>query len=102
MDTVTESRLAIAIARQGGLGFIHKNLTPEAQANEVRFVKRSENVIIDKPFTLPPHLKVGDATKLMTEKDISGVPITKGGKLDVCGESCLYIRIFGQYGRIGR
>lgn len=81
MDTVTESVLAIAIAREGGLGFIHKNLPLDVQANEVRRVKRSESVIIDKPFTLSPNMKVSDAIKLMNEKKISGVPITKSGQL---------------------
>ncbi len=81
MDTVTESRLAIAIAREGGLGFIHKNLPPDIQAGQIRVVKRSESVVIDNPFSLPPNLRVREAVKLMREKDISGVPITKGGKL---------------------
>lgn len=81
MDTVSESRLCIAIAREGGLGFIHKNMSPEQQANEVRVVKRSESVIIDKPYSLSPNLKVSQALKLMKEKKVSGVPITKAGKL---------------------
>ncbi len=81
MDTVTEARLAIAVAREGGIGFIHKNLPVRAQADQIRIVKRSESVVIDNPFSLPPNLRVREAVNLMRQKDISGVPITKGGKL---------------------
>jgi IMP dehydrogenase len=76
MDTVTESRLAIALARAGGLGFIHKNVGIEQQAEMVRKVKRSESGMITDPITLPPDKTIGDALDLMAEYKISGVPIT--------------------------
>jgi IMP dehydrogenase len=76
MDTVTEHRLAIALSRQGGIGFIHKNMSIEAQADMVRKVKRSESGMITDPITLPPDKTVGDALDLMAEYRISGVPIT--------------------------
>jgi len=75
MDTVTEQRLAIALAREGGLGFIHKNMPFEQQAEMVRKVKRSESGMITDPITLPPDRTVGDALALMAEYKISGVPI---------------------------
>src|SRR5579872_514222 len=81
MDTVTESRLAIAIAQQGGLGVVHRNLTIEAQAGEVDKVKRSESGMIVDPVTMSPEDKISDALEVMRKYKISGVPITKGGKL---------------------
>ncbi len=81
MDTVTESRMAIAIAREGGLGIIHKNMSIEAQGREVDKVKRSENGVITDPFFLAPNNKVSDALALMQKYKISGVPITTDGKL---------------------
>ena len=81
MDTVTESRMAIAIAREGGIGVIHKNLPIERQAEEVDKVKRSENGVISNPFFLSPEHKVSDANDLMRRYRISGVPICKDGKL---------------------
>ena len=81
MDTVTESRLAIAMAREGGLGVIHKNLSIEEQASEVEKVKRSESGMITDPVTLPPELPVGEALAVMERFRISGVPITKDGIL---------------------
>lgn len=81
MDTVTESRLAIAMAREGGMGIIHKNMSIEAQAKEVDKVKRSEHGVITDPFFLEPQNLVRDAVSLMERYRISGVPITKGGKL---------------------
>ena len=75
MDTVTEHRLAIALAREGGIGFIHKNMPVEQQAESVRKVKRSESGMITDPITLPPDRTVGDALDLMAEYKISGVPI---------------------------
>lgn len=81
MDTVTESKLAIAMAREGGLGFIHKNMSVEAQAKEVDRVKRSEHGVITDPFYLAPENKVSEAVALMERYRISGVPITRNGKL---------------------
>ena len=81
MDTVTDSRMAIAIAREGGLGIIHKNMSIEAQAAMVDKVKRSENGVITDPFFLSPDHKVSDAQELMGRYRISGVPITENGKL---------------------
>ncbi|MGQ9827147.1 MAG: IMP dehydrogenase [Roseiflexus sp.] len=76
MDTVTEHRLAIAMAREGGVGFIHKNMPIEAQAEMVRKVKRSESGMITDPITMGPDKTVGDALDLMAEYRISGIPIT--------------------------
>jgi IMP dehydrogenase len=82
MDTVTQSDMAIAIAREGGIGVIHKNMPIEQQAQEVDRVKRSENGVIDNPFSLTPDRLVADADKLMGNFKISGVPIVEeGGKL---------------------
>ena len=81
MDTVTEHRMAIAMARQGGIGIIHKNMSIEAQADEVDKVKRSENGVITDPFYLSPDNTLGDAEELMHKFRISGVPITEGHKL---------------------
>ena len=82
MDTVTESRLAIAIAQEGGMGIIHKNLSIEDQAEEVDRVKRSQAGIITHPFTLSPEHKLRDAEALMSRYHVSGVPITdKSGYL---------------------
>ncbi|HAF26394.1 MAG TPA: IMP dehydrogenase [Lachnospiraceae bacterium] len=81
MDTVTEHRMAIAMARQGGIGIIHKNMSIEAQAEEVDKVKRSENGVITDPFSLSPEHTLGDAEDLMHKFRISGVPITEGRKL---------------------
>lgn len=81
MDTVTESRLAIAMAREGGMGIIHKNMSIEEQAKEVDKVKRSEHGVITDPFFLEPQNLVRDAISLMERYRISGVPITKNGKL---------------------
>jgi len=81
MDTVTEHRMAIAMARQGGIGIIHKNMSIEAQAEEVDKVKRSENGVITDPFSLSPEHTLKDADNLMAKFRISGVPITEGKKL---------------------
>ena len=81
MDTVTESRMAIAMARQGGIGIIHKNMTIDQQAEDVDKVKRSENGVITDPFSLSPEHTLGDAEALMQKFRISGVPITEGKKL---------------------
>ena len=81
MDTVTEHRMAIAMARQGGIGIIHKNMTVDQQAEEVDKVKRSENGVITDPFFLSPEHTLAEANELMAKFRISGVPITQGRKL---------------------
>jgi len=81
MDTVTEHRMAIAMARQGGIGIIHKNMSIEQQAEEVDKVKRSENGVITDPFYLSPEHTLADADELMAKFRISGVPVTRGRKL---------------------
>lgn len=81
MDTVTETKMAIAIAREGGIGIIHKNMTIEQQADQVDRVKRSENGVIANPFFLSPNHTVNDANQLMAKYKISGVPICEGDKL---------------------
>ena len=83
MDTVTESRMAIAIAKEGGIGIIHKNFSIDQQSAEVRKVKRSESIIIKNPITLGPEASLKDAFNLMLEKNISGIPIRQpsDGKL---------------------
>jgi IMP dehydrogenase len=81
MDTVTEARLAIALARQGGIGVIHRNLSPQAQADEVDKVKRSEAGMIVDPITLGPDATLAEAEAIMSHYHISGVPITDNGKL---------------------
>jgi IMP dehydrogenase len=81
MDTVTESRLAIAIAQQGGMGIVHKNMAIDKQASEVDKVKRSESGMIVDPITMSPGDRIEDAVKLMSHYKISGVPITENGRL---------------------
>jgi IMP dehydrogenase len=81
MDTVTEAHLAIALAQEGGIGFVHKNMPIEAQAAEVDKVKRSESGMIVDPVTVPPDAKVAEALALMAKFRISGVPVTVGTKL---------------------
>ena len=81
MDTVTDSRMAIAMAREGGLGIIHKNMSIEEQAAQVDKVKRSEHGVITDPFFLSPENLISDAEELMSRYRISGVPITRNGKL---------------------
>ncbi len=81
MDTVTEARLAIAMAREGGIGIVHKNMSIEEQASNVDKIKRSEHGVITDPFSLSPEHLVSDANALMAKYRISGVPITKKGKL---------------------
>src|SRR6059058_958621 len=82
MDTVTESRLAIAIAQQGGIGVIHKNFPVERQAEEVDRVKRSESGMIVDPVTISPDKLISDALELMKRYRISGVPVTTNGRLE--------------------
>lgn len=81
MDTVTEARLAIAIAQEGGLGIIHKNMSPEAQANQVRQVKKFESGIIKNPVSVAPNLTVQELLDLMAKYDFSGVPVVDNGLL---------------------
>src|SRR5664279_1287833 len=81
MDTVTESHLAIALAQQGGIGIIHRNMSIEKQAEEVDRVKRSESGMIVDPVTIDPERKISDALEVMKRFRISGVPVTKNGKL---------------------
>ena len=81
MDTVTEAKLAIALAQEGGLGIIHKNLTPERQAAEVRAVKKHESGVITDPIVVPPDLTVGEVLKLTRANRISGVPVVAGQEL---------------------
>src|SRR5512137_304073 len=81
MDTVTESRMAIAMAASGGLGFIHKNLPVEAQAAEVHKVKKYESAVVGDPITIEPEARLSAAVALMRENGISGIPVTQRGKL---------------------
>ena len=81
MDTVTEYRMAISIAREGGIGIIHKNMSIEEQAKQVDTVKRSEHGVITNPFSLEPEATVREADALMARYRISGVPIVRGEKL---------------------
>ena len=81
MDTVTESRLAIAIAQEGGIGIVHKNLTPEAQALEVAKVKRFESGVLRDPMTITPEMRVRDVKDLQKQHKISGFPVIKGAKV---------------------
>ena len=80
MDTVTEARLAIALAQEGGIGFIHKNMTPEAQAREVLRVKKYESGIISDPITVTRDKTVREVLDLTSEKNISGVPVVDRGE----------------------
>ncbi|MFZ9480942.1 MAG: IMP dehydrogenase, partial [Burkholderiaceae bacterium] len=81
MDTVTEARLAIALAEEGGIGIIHKNLTPEQQANEVFKVKRFEAGVVKDPITVSPDMSVRELMRLSSERKISGLPVVKNGKV---------------------
>src|SRR2546429_1244056 len=77
MDTVTEAALAIALAQEGGIGIIHKNMSVDAQAREVEKVKRSENGVIVDPITLQPTATIGNARRIMREYNVSGIPIVE-------------------------
>src|SRR5271155_1829170 len=81
MDTVTDARLSIAIARQGGIGFIHRNMTIDRQAEEVDRVKRSESGMIVDPVTIAPELSVRQALDIMNKYKVSGLPVTRGARL---------------------
>src|SRR5271170_2383962 len=85
MDTVTEAALAIALAQEGGIGIIHKNLPVEDQAREVEKVKRSENGIIVDPITLPPSATIAQARQIMREDNVSGIPIVESDAPDSPG-----------------
>ena len=85
MDTVTEGRLAIALAREGGIGIIHRNLSPEAQAREVEVVKRSESGMISDPVTLPPTATLQEAEDIMQRFHISGIPVVDPGSQKLVG-----------------
>jgi IMP dehydrogenase len=102
MDTVTEATLAIALAREGGIGFLHKNMSIEKQAEEVRKVKRSESGLIIDPVTLHVDATIGDALRLMKENKIGGIPIIdkagkvraawSGGATDKSAETAVYLK----------
>ncbi|MGC1936238.1 MAG: IMP dehydrogenase, partial [Candidatus Acidiferrales bacterium] len=81
MDTVTESRLAIALARQGGFGFVHRNMTIDRQAEEIDRVKRSESGMIVDPVTIAPELSLRHALDIMNKYKVSGLPVTRGTRL---------------------
>lgn len=78
MDTVTESKLAIALAQEGGIGIIHKNMTPEQQAAEVAKVKRHEAGMVTDPITVSPDMIIADVVRLTRERHISGLPVVEG------------------------
>ena len=79
MDTVTESRLAIAMAQAGGIGVIHRNLNPESQAAEIRIVKKFESGMVVNPLVIGPDAKLSDALNLMKTNQISGIPVVEEG-----------------------
>ena len=81
MDTVTESGLAIALAQEGGIGIIHKNMSPELQAKNVRRVKKYESGVIKEPLTVGPYTSIQEVIDLTREKNISGVPVVDGEEL---------------------
>ncbi|HEX9880645.1 MAG TPA: IMP dehydrogenase, partial [Candidatus Binatia bacterium] len=81
MDTVTEARTAIAMAQEGGMGFIHRNMTLAAQADEVEKVKKYESGMISEPITVAPHQKIAEAREIMRKFGISGLPVTQGERL---------------------
>ena len=81
MDTVTESAMAIEMAREGGMGMLHKNMSIEMQAKQVRKVKRSESGLIVDPITLRPNATIGEALDIMSENKIGGIPIIDGDDL---------------------
>ncbi|HEC14486.1 MAG TPA: CBS domain-containing protein, partial [Rhodospirillales bacterium] len=85
MDTVTESKLAIAMAQSGGLGVVHKNLTPEEQAGEVRAVKKFESGMVVNPFTIPPEATLADALRIKESHNISGIPVVEDGSGKLVG-----------------
>jgi IMP dehydrogenase len=100
MDTVTESSLAIALAQEGGIGIIHKNLSVENQAREVEKVKRSENGVIVDPITLPPSATIATARQIMREYNVSGIPIVEGGAEPATGPGGARVRTNGKPQRL--
>jgi IMP dehydrogenase len=100
MDTVTESSLAIALAQEGGVGIIHKNLSVENQAREVEKVKRSENGVIVDPITLPPSATIATARQIMREYNVSGIPIVEGGAEPATGPGGARVRTNGKPQRL--
>ena len=83
MDTVTEARLAIALAQEGGIGIVHKNMSARAQAAEVSKVKRFESGVVKDPFTVAPNMSVRDVIALTKKHNISGLPVLDGGRADI-------------------
>jgi IMP dehydrogenase len=81
MDTVTEEKLAVALAREGGIGVIHRNLPIEGQIREVDKVKRSANGVIEDPVTLRPDATIGEAREIMRKQNISGLPVLEGERV---------------------
>ncbi|MEN8167012.1 MAG: IMP dehydrogenase, partial [Pseudomonadota bacterium] len=81
MDTVTEARFAIALALEGGIGIVHKNMTPEQQAHEVASVKKYESGVIREPITVGPYVSIGEVVELTRANNISGVPVVEGDEL---------------------
>ena len=81
MDTVTEARMAISMAQEGGIGFVHRNMPVEAQAREVEKVKKSESGMIADPVTVHPDQRISDALEIMKQFSISGLPVTRDGRL---------------------
>ncbi|MEO0998320.1 MAG: IMP dehydrogenase, partial [Pseudomonadota bacterium] len=80
MDTVTEARVAIALAQEGGIGIVHKNMTPERQAREVALVKTFESGVVSNPITVPPDMTIRDVVELTQAKGFSGVPVVEGSE----------------------
>ena len=91
MDTVTESETAITVARQGGLGFIHRNMSIERQAIEVEKVKKSESGMIVDPITIEPEKKIHEVLEIMEKYRISGVPVVKKGNLVLSEEQAILL-----------
>src|SRR5579859_3032820 len=100
MDTVTEAALAIALAQEGGIGIIHKNLSIENQAREVEKVKRSENGVIVDPITLPPSASIAQARRMMREYNVSGIPIVEDAAAPESSEKAQRMRSNGKPPRL--
>ena len=101
MDTVTDSRMAIALAQKGGIGIVHKNMTYEDQAAQVRAVKRYESGVIKNPITVDPAVSVGEVLQLTRANHISGVPVVDGSELEgtaVLSENAELVELVGDLG----